>query len=131
MHPISETLCKAYRRLYNGGQVKFPLHKTQEEAIDSIVKTVNGHWFGVERYPTVKQKAVAYLCLIIKNHAVTDGNKRLALLWFEVYCIINELKTEDFGVTMDVLAVAIEKQKELRLEDLIKVVHKILFGNVE
>ncbi|MCP4251280.1 MAG: type II toxin-antitoxin system death-on-curing family toxin [bacterium] len=35
--------------------------------------------FGVERYPTLPEKAAAYCFYICKNHPFIDGNKRTAL----------------------------------------------------
>lgn len=34
--------------------------------------------FGVELYPTLLEKAAAYLYFIARNHAFVDGNKRTA-----------------------------------------------------
>jgi fido (protein-threonine AMPylation protein) len=83
-----------YDRLFAGGEVQFPLHEKQRAAIDTIVKTVNASYFGIIRFPTPEKRAVAYLCYIIKNHPVTDGNKRLAVLWFEVYCEVHAHEQE-------------------------------------
>lgn len=35
--------------------------------------------FGVEAYPVLEMKAAALLHSIVRNHALVDGNKRLAL----------------------------------------------------
>lgn len=126
MHPISEALCEAYRKLYEKGQVSFPLHEKQRQAIDSVVKTVNANYFGVERFPSPQDKAVAYLYFIIKDHPMTDGNKRLSILWFSVYCKVHKLtpKVSEYG--LDVLAVAIEKS-DLHVEKSMEIVKSILF----
>ncbi len=128
MHPISELLCDAYSELYKQNQVKFPLYEEQKVAIDSVVKTVHATYFGFERYPTPIDKAVAYLCLIIKDHVVTDGNKRLAILWFRIYCVVNKLEVINPDPKLDVLAVAIEKEKELSLDKIMELVRKIIFS---
>ena len=127
MHPISKTLCKTYTELYNEGQVSFPLHDSQREAIDSVVKTVNANYFGIERFKTSQEKAVAYLCFIIKSHPVTDGNKRLAILWFEIFCEIYELKPDYSEYSLDEIAVAIEKA-ELKMEEMLGIIKTILFS---
>ena len=36
--------------------------------------------FGEDAYPTIEMKAAALMHSIAKNHALVDGNKRLALL---------------------------------------------------
>jgi hypothetical protein len=125
MHPISALLCEAYDRLFAGGEVQFPLHEKQRSAIDTIVKTVNASYFGIVRFPTPEQRAVAYLCYIIKNHPVTDGNKRLAVLWFEVYCEVQGLRPRQ-DVALDQLAIAIERAGP-SMEELIDSAYQILF----
>ncbi|WFU32402.1 Fic family protein [Bradyrhizobium brasilense] len=127
MHPISKLLCDAYSELHKQGQVSFPLHDKHRASIDTVVKTVHANYFGLERYPMPQDKAVAYLCYIIKNHPVTDGNKRLALLWFRVYCDVNNLEPQTSVISLDELAVAIEKEKLLSMSDILRLVQKVLF----
>jgi len=126
MHQISELLCETYGELYRRGQVQFPLHDEHREAIDSVVKTVNANYFGVQRFSAPVDRAVAYLCLIIKDHPVTDGNKRLAVLWFRIYCDIRKLKPNP-SVAWDELAVAIE-QSELKTDQLMGGIKFVLFN---
>jgi death-on-curing protein len=45
--------------------------------------------FGVEPYPTLAEKAAALLCSLAMNHALIDGNKRLALAASWAMCFIN------------------------------------------
>lgn len=45
--------------------------------------------FGFEPYPTVAEKAAALLVSIALNHALLDGNKRLALAAALVFCSVN------------------------------------------
>lgn len=127
MHPISKLLCDAYNELFKNGQVKFPLHEKQRVAIDSVVKTVHANYFGIERFPTEIDKAIAYLCLIIKDHPVIDGNKRLAIFWFTIYCIVNDLQPNTTTIGLDALAVSIEREKEQPLYEMMAVVRQVLF----
>lgn len=127
MHPISKLLCETYSELHKNGQVSFPLQEAQKHRLDAVVKTVNASYFGIERFPTVEERAAAYLCHIIKGHCVTDGNKRLAVLWFTVYCAVNNLKPNTRFASLDELAVAIEQEKELSLSQIISMVKTILF----
>lgn len=129
MHPISEILCRVYAELYDRGQVSFPLQDDQRQDIDSIVKTVNAVYFGAERFRTPEERAVAYLCYLIKDHPVVDGNKRLALLWFEVYCDINELRPDPSPYGFDELALAIERA-DMNMEELMATVRNLLFRKV-
>jgi hypothetical protein len=128
MHPISEILCLVYDTLLRQGQVSFPLTQQNRNALDSVIKTVNGSYFGTERYPRAEDKAAAYLCLLIKRHALTDGNKRTALLWFETFCEVSNLtpKEPDFGY--DALTVLIESVPSESIDEFIPVIRDFLFG---
>lgn len=44
---------------------------------------------GVDAYPTFEEKAAALLHSLVRNHALVDGNKRLAWSAMRVFCILN------------------------------------------
>lgn len=48
--------------------------------LDSGAARARSSAFGVDAYPTIELKAAALLHSICNNHALVDGNKRLALL---------------------------------------------------
>ena len=126
MHPISLRLFEAYQELYDKGQVSFLLQDVHKKALDSVVKTVNATYFGFDRFPTPEDKAAAYLCFLIKDHPLTDGNKRLALLWFEAFCLSMDLKPHTPRSGWDAFVVTIEQNKE-PMELLMKEVKNGLF----
>lgn len=45
--------------------------------------------FGADAYPSVEAKAAALLHSLAKNHALIDGNKRLALAATIAFCGVN------------------------------------------
>jgi death-on-curing protein len=45
--------------------------------------------FGTDAYPTLDDKAAALLHSLVRNHALVDGNKRLAWAATRVFCILN------------------------------------------
>ncbi|OLE28100.1 MAG: death-on-curing protein [Actinobacteria bacterium 13_1_20CM_3_71_11] len=47
--------------------------------------------FGQEAYPELWQKAAAFLHSICMNHALIDGNKRLAWVAARVFLALNEV----------------------------------------
>ncbi len=64
--------------------------------------------FGEEAYPTFAEKAAALMHSLARNHALVDGNKRLAWAAARVFCLLNG---RDLTFTVDeaealVLAVA-------------------------
>lgn len=45
--------------------------------------------FGDDAYPTFEEKAAALLHSLVRNHALVDGNKRLAWSATRVFCLLN------------------------------------------
>ena len=45
--------------------------------------------FGDDAYPTFEVKAAALLHSLVSNHALMDGNKRLAWAAARVFCLLN------------------------------------------
>ena|SRR3989344_924918 len=128
LHPISRILCAAYNVLHKKGEVYFELQDEHADKIDSVVKTIEGTWFGVAHFNTLEKKAAGYFCFIIKDHPVVDGNKRLALLWLEIFCDAMNLKINlPSDMTLDKLAVSVEQTKDLTMENLCEIVRIILF----
>lgn len=128
LHENSVALCRVYEKLVEEGQVSFPMTEEAINRIDSVVKTVNANYFGISRFLTQKDKAAAFFCLIIKDHVVTDGNKRLSTLWLQIYCDACGIQL-DPKIPLDILAVSVEDEKELELYKLVSIVKNILFKN--
>ena len=53
--------------------------------------------FGVDAYPRFVDKVAALLHSLARNHALVDGNKRLAWSAARVFCLLNDVEF-DFGV---------------------------------
>ena len=64
--------------------------------LDSAAARPRSSAFGADAYPTVSLKAAALLHSLAKNHALVDGNKRLAWLATVVFLDINDAEP---GVT--------------------------------
>lgn len=45
--------------------------------------------FGEDAYPTLADKAAALMHSIARNHALVDGNKRLAWAATRIFCLLN------------------------------------------
>jgi len=45
--------------------------------------------FGAEAYPRFSDKAAALLHSLARNHALVDGNKRLAWAATRIFCLLN------------------------------------------
>ena len=59
--------------------------------LDSAVNRPRSSAFGEDAYVTLNLKAAALLQSMAKNHALVDGNKRLAWLSTVVFCDLNGL----------------------------------------
>jgi death on curing protein len=75
--------------------------------LDSACHRLQASFFGQEAYPTLPAKAAALMHSLAGNHALVDGNKRLALLATVVFLRINgwvlDLSDEEaFELTMSV-----------------------------
>ena len=57
--------------------------------LDSAVNRPRSSAFGEDAYETLDHKAAALLHSMTKNHALVDGNKRLAWLSTVVFCDLN------------------------------------------
>jgi death-on-curing protein len=57
--------------------------------LDSAVSRPQSSAFGEDAYETLSLKAAALLHSMTKNHALVDGNKRLAWLSTVVFCDLN------------------------------------------
>ncbi len=54
--------------------------------------------FGEDAYPSFEAKAAALLHALVRNHALVDGNKRLAWSAARIFCILNR---RDLTYTVD------------------------------
>jgi death on curing protein len=54
--------------------------------------------YGDDAYPTFNDKAAALLHSLVRNHALVDGNKRLAWAATRVFCLLNG---RDLAYTVD------------------------------
>jgi death on curing protein len=91
--------------------------------LDSACHRPRTAFFGREAYPSLTGKAAALMHSIAGNHALVDGNKRLALLATVVFLRINGhcldlTDDEAFDLTLSVAAGQLDAEgieKNLRL----------------
>lgn len=76
--------------------------------LDSAAARPRSTVFGADAYPVFPDKATALMHSLARNHALIDGNKRLAWAATRIFCLLNHrdlVFTVDDAETM-VLAVA-------------------------
>jgi death-on-curing protein len=82
--------------------------------LDSAVNRPRSSAFGEDAYQTLSMKAGALLHSMTKNHALLDGNKRLAWLSTVVFCDVNGFAPrvgddEAFQLVWDIASSAVEE----------------------
>lgn len=90
--------------------------------LDSALARPRSSAFGEDAYPTITLKSAALLHSIANNHALVDGNKRLAWLATVIFLDLNgfspdlsddeafDLVWEIAGTALDVDAIAVRLQ---------------------
>ena len=77
--------------------------------LDSALARPQATAFGVDAYPSLEQKAAALLHSLVRNHALVDGSKRLALAATIAFLALNGRRLtlsndEAYALVMDVAA---------------------------
>ena len=124
----SDDVCQIYKLLNEKGLVSFPVTEEAKEKLESLISSVSGSYYGKDAYENNTEKAVACLYFLIKDHPFTDGNKRTAILSFEVLCDLNNLIPKYEGFELDELAVFIEQTKPVDHHLFIKQLAELFFA---
>lgn len=89
--------------------------------LDAAAARPRSSAFGTDAYPTLPLKGAALLHSIVRNHALVDGNKRLAWLATVVFCSLNGVEitmTDDDAFKLVMAAAAGEVELEQLAEQL-------------
>lgn len=83
--------------------------------LDSAAHRPAASAFGEDAYPDLPTKAAALLSSIARNHALVDGNKRLAWSAARVFCRLNghDLRAPDTDTAYDLVIAAATGQAEV------------------
>ena len=71
---INRAHCEDTGGLHDGGE-----NLANPDSLEYILEAIQGSLFGVERYPSIVEKAAALGFHIITRHVFRDGNKRTGL----------------------------------------------------
>ena len=66
-----------------------PFHTRYEGKMESIIAQIQAEYFGEELYKTLEEKASMLFYLIIKNHPLFNGNKRVGVMAYFVFLAMN------------------------------------------
>lgn len=105
----------------------------KNDSFKSAIETIYQTFDGVELYPSLEDKAANLLYLITKNHAFTDGNKRIAATIFLYFLEKNEVlliggKYRISNTTLATLTILVASSNPNDKESIINLIKVILFG---
>lgn len=69
----------------------------KDQGFESSIAQISKGFGDSDFYPSLEEKAAMLLYLVIKNHAFTDGNKRIAAACFLMFLEYNNLLTNQEG----------------------------------
>ncbi|MCB5187823.1 virulence RhuM family protein [Methylobacillus caricis] len=107
----------------------------KDNSFKSALETIYQTFDGQELYPSIEEKAANLLYFIVKNHAFSDGNKRIAaamFAWFlernkHLYNELGEKRIADNALVAFTLLIAESKPEEREM--IVKVIINLINGN--
>ncbi len=57
--------------------------------IESFLSSVFSAYFGIEKYPSIEEKAARLCYSLVNNHAFLDGNKRIGVYVMIIFLELN------------------------------------------
>jgi prophage maintenance system killer protein len=107
----------------------------KDNSFNSALETIYQTFDGQELYPSIEEKASNLLYFIVKNHAFSDGNKRIAaamFAWFlerneHLYNELGEKRIADNALVAFTLLIAESKPEEREM--IVKVIINLINGN--
>jgi prophage maintenance system killer protein len=107
----------------------------KDNSFNSALETIYQTFDGQELYPSIEEKAANLLYFIVKNHAFSDGNKRIAaamFAWFlerneHLYNELGEKRIADNALVAFTLLIAESKPEEREM--IVKVIINLINGN--
>lgn len=72
----------------------------KDQSFDSAISQISKGFGEQDFYPSIEEKAATLLYLITKNHAFTDGNKRIAAACFLMFLEKNAMLIDSKGIPL-------------------------------
>lgn len=103
------------------------------EALIAILGNLDQSVFGEPAYPTIERKAAHLLYFIIKNHPLTDGNKRIGAFLFIDFLNRNRALLRDGqpiinDIGLAALALLVAESAATQKETMIRLIENMLVG---
>lgn len=107
----------------------------KDNSFKSALETIYQTFDGQELYPSIEEKAANLLYFIVKNHAFSDGNKRIAAAMFAWFLARNQFLYNDMGEkriadnALVAFTLLIAESKPGEREMIVKVIINLINGN--
>lgn len=107
----------------------------KDQSFKSAIAQISKGFEEADFYPSIEEKATTLLYLIVKNHAFTDGNKRIAAACFLMFLQRNNLLIDKIGnpiISNEALAsltLFIASSKPVEMETVKRLIISILNRN--
>lgn len=99
--PRWELTMEETREIINGLRSAFPqddlFGNERGGALESVIGAIYQSFDGRDLYPTVEEKAANLLYLVVKDHPLSDGNKRTAAALFVTFLSRNGVLDDEHG----------------------------------
>jgi len=107
----------------------------KDQGFKSALGTIYQTFDGKELYPSVEEKAANLLYFVVKNHAFSDGNKRIAAALFIYFLAVNDIlyrsdgskRLADNALVASTLLIAESRPEEK--ETIVKVIINLINRN--
>ena len=89
-----------YQKLINQMKAKFDsdiFGLEKDQSFKSSIAQISKGFDTTDFYPSIEEKAATLLYLVVKNHAFTDGNKRIAAACFLMFLQQNGILTDELA----------------------------------
>jgi len=95
-----------------------PIETRYEGRLESILQQIQSKYFGIDLYPEIETKAAWLFYLLIKNHPLQNGNKRVAVIAYLVFLATNcdELYFDEVSINNELYEIATITAASLPIE---------------
>jgi len=105
----------------------------RDDALAAILGNLDQSVFGKPAYPTIERKAAHLLYFVIKNHPLTDGNKRTGAFLFvdflnRNHALIRDNQTVINDIGLAALALLVAESAPAQKETMIRLIENMLAG---
>lgn len=114
--------------LHQSGEASSLFGQERDQALRGILGNIEQTFDGEELYPSAEEKAAHLLYFIIKDHPLSDGNKRVAVLLFLLFLDRNGILRPGLfdDATLVALALLIAESRPQQKDILLQIILRFI-----